>query len=408
MPIAQGVYKQTRIKRQTAKGTIAGTSGGQIIRRETSTFELAKETYDTGSEITSKQQITSVRHGPRMVNGSINGLLSPGTYSDIMAAILRRDFTTVTSITGASITIAGTGPTYTVTRAAGSFLTDGIKIGMVGRLSAGSFNGANLNKNLFITAVTALSLTVIPLNGVALVAEGPIASATFSIPGKVTYAADSSQTNIYYTVEEYYPDLSPVVSERSTDVKFTQAVLQLPGSGNAKVQLTAIGLDQTSAAAAYYTAPSSETTTDVVVAASGALLVNGASVATVTDLNVTINGNGAAADAVVGANVRPDVFSGKVIANGSFTAYYDGGTIPDLFTNETATSIVAAFAAGTAANADFITLALTAVKLSSNTPQDGETGLKRSYNFTAYYNAAGGAALANTATTVQIQDSQAA
>jgi hypothetical protein len=287
-------------------------------------------------------------------------------------------------------------------------LNDGIKIGMVGRLTAGSFNVANSNKNLFVTAVTALSLTVIPLNGVALVAEGPIASATFSIPGKVTYAADSSQTNVYYTVEELYPDMSPVVSERNTDVKFTQAVLQLPGSGNAKIQLTALGLDQTSASSAYYAAPTTETTTDVVVATSGSLLVNGAAVAVVTDLNITLNGNGNVADAVVGANVRPDVFSGKVMVTGSLTAYFDSGSVPDLFGNETQTSIISALAAGTAGNADFITLAMSAVKLTSSTPEDGETGLKRSYNFTAYYNGAGGAALANTATTIQVQDSQAA
>jgi hypothetical protein len=96
---------------------------------------------------------------------------------------VRRAFAAVAAITGLSITIAGSGPTYTVTRAAGSWLTDGVKVGQVGRLTAGSFNAANLNKNLVI-CVTATVLTVMPVNGVALVAEGPIAAATWTPPAR--------------------------------------------------------------------------------------------------------------------------------------------------------------------------------------------------------------------------------
>lgn len=405
MTIAQGTKKQVRFKRQSAKGSLAGTSDGQIVRRTSATFELAKETYDTADEITQKRQLTSVRHGVKLVNGSLAGLLSPGTYADQLSALLLRDFTAVTNITGASITIAGAGP-YTVTRAAGSFLSDGIKIGMVVRLTAGSFNAANLNKNLYVTGVTALVLTVIVLNGSTLTAEGPIASATVSIPGKVTYTPDTGHTNVYYTVEEWYPDAS--ISERNLDVKITQASLALPGSGNATVTFTAVGLDQSKDTTAYFTSPAAETTTDVLVAASGVLLVNGTAQSVITDLSIDLNGNGNPADGVVGTNVRPDVFMGKVMVTGSFTGYFEGGTIPDLFRDETATSISTALTAGTAANADFMTVTISALKLSSSSPDDNETGLKRTYNFTGYYNASGGASAANTATTIQIQDSAAA
>lgn len=405
MAVAQGVSKQTRIKRQTAKGTLAGATGGQILRREQSTFELAKETYTTESEITSKQQVTSVSHGVKTVNGKLTGILSPGTYSDPISAILRRDFAAVSAITGASITIAGTGP-YTVTRAAGSFLTDGVKIGMVVRLTAGTFNAANLNKNLFVTGVTATVLTVITLNGSTLTAEGPIASATVTVPGKVTYVPESGHTNVYYTVEEWYPDVT--TSERNQDVKFTQANISLPGNGNSKIDFTAIGLDQTGDTTAYFTSPTAESTTDALAAANGALFVNGAQQAIVTDLSINIDGKGSPADGVVGSTTRPDVFNGKVAVSGSFTAYFEGSTIPDLFRNGTSIAILSALTTGSTAAADFVTFALTAVKLNSSTPDDAETGMKRTFQFQAVYNSAGGAALANTATTVQIQDSQAA
>ena len=174
MALAQGVSKETRFKRQTAKGTLSGASAGQVLRRESSTFELAKEAYTTESEITKKAQITSVRHGAKLVNGNITGIFSPGTYSDLISAVVRRDFSSVTSLTGLSITIAGSGP-YTLTRASGDFLTGGIKIGMVVRLTAGTFNPNNLNKNLLVTNVTATVVTCIVLNGSTLTAEGPVA-----------------------------------------------------------------------------------------------------------------------------------------------------------------------------------------------------------------------------------------
>jgi hypothetical protein len=406
MSIAQGVSKQTRVSKQSAKGTIAAAGGGQILRREQSTFELAKETYTTESEITSTQQVKSSRHGVKTVNGSVNGILSPGTYSGLIGSVLRRDFAAVTAISSLSITISGSGPSYTVARSAGSWLTDGIKVGMVVRLTAGSFSPGNLNNNMLVLAVTALNLTVMTLNGSSLTAQGPIASATLSVPGKVSYVPDSGHTKDYYTVEEWYPDAA--VSERNTDVRFVSADFSLPGSGNAKISLSAIGLDQSNATSAYFTSPTAETSTDALVAANGLLLVNGSSVAVVTDLRISVNGNGNPADGVVGSNVRPDVFVGKVSVTGQFTAYFEGGTIPGLYLDETETSIISALAAGSENNADFMTLAMSAVKLNSSSPDDNETGLKRTYSFVATYDSTGGVGADTHATSLMIHDSRAA
>lgn len=404
MTIAKGVFKQTRIKRQSAKGTLAGASAGQIMRRESSTFELQKETYTTENEMTSTQQIKSSRHGVKQVNGSLNGLFSPGTYSDPLAAVLRRDFTAVSAITALAITVGGTAGAYTLTST--GFLVGGVKIGMVVRITAGTgLNADCLNKNLLVTNVTATVITCTTLNG-STMTTGSGTACTLTIPGKVSYIPDSGHTNLYYTVEEWYPDAE--VSERNLDVKFTKVDLALPGSGNATIKFSALGLDQSSDSTAYFTSPAAETSTDVLNAASGVLLVNGASMAVVTDLSISIDGKGAAASGVVGTNVRPDVFSGNVAVSGSFSAYFEGGTVPNLFANETQTSIVAALTNGSAANADFATLTMTNVRLNSATPDDTQTGLKRTYNYVAIFNSAGGAALANHATSIMVHDSQAA
>lgn len=406
MATSQGIFKQTRILRQTVKGTLAAAGGAaQILRREQSTFELEKESYTTESEITSTQQLTSSRHGVKLVNGKVTGILSPLTYSDPLSAVLRRDFTAVTAITGASITIAGAGPSYTLTRAAGSFLTDNIKVGYVVRLSVGAFTTSNINKNLLVTGVTALVLTVSVLNNSGLVAEGPIITSTVSVPGKITFTPTTGHTVIFHTVEEWMPDVP--TSERNLDVKFTQANISLPGSGNAKIDFTANGLNQTQLGTAYFSAPVAETTTQSLVAASGVLLVGGVAQAAVTDLSISTDGKGKPADGVVGSDVRPDIFTGKMMASGSFTAYFDSVTLANLFINETSSSIVSALTAGSAANADFMTFTMSDVRINSATPTDEETGCKRTYSYTAVLNAAGGVGVATEKTTLQVQDSAA-
>jgi hypothetical protein len=141
------------------------------------------------------------------------------------------------------------------------------------------------------------------------------------------------------------------------------------------------------------------------VAAGGALIVNGTRRGTVTDLSFNLDARGAVADPVVGDVIRPDVFTGKLMASGSFTAYYDSADIPDLYDDEVETSIVSALAASNADTADFNTFSLHKIKLNSSTPDDVETGLKRTYNFVALFNDVGGPLLAANATTIELQDS---
>ena len=300
MSTAIGVNSQLRFKRQTAKGTLAGASLGQILRRESAIFELKKETYTTESEITSTQQLLSNRHGVRSVDGKIAGILSPGTYSDMISAVLRKDFTAVTALTAVGITIgAVSSGIYPITRSAGSWFTDGIKVGQVIRISVGGMNAANLNKNILITSITGATTAFgMPVNGVALVPEGPITGNTITVIGKVAYTPITGHTNVYYTVEVWDPDVP--ASERNQDCKVGTVGLSLPGSGNAKINISMLGLDQSASSSVYYTSPTVETSTGALVAASGLLLAGGASIATVTDLSLNIDGKEQLADAVVG------------------------------------------------------------------------------------------------------------
>lgn len=149
MPISLGLSKLVAIKAESTYGTLPTAASAQLLRRVKSEVNLAKETY-ASNELRTDFQIADFRHGVRRVEGSLSGELSPGTYKDFFSYALKRDWAAVTAIASASITITGTGPTYTLARAAGSWLTDGVKNGSVIRLSVGTFNAANVNKNLLV------------------------------------------------------------------------------------------------------------------------------------------------------------------------------------------------------------------------------------------------------------------
>jgi hypothetical protein len=183
--------------------------------------------------------------------------------------------------------------------------------------------------------------------------------------------------------------------------------MTVPGTGNVTLDISGEGLDQSQATSAYFTSPTVETTTDVCSASTGSLVVNGAALGTVTNLSFTINGQVAAAEGVVGTNLRPDVFRDKILVQGSMTVFYEDYTIPTLFPAETEISIIHAVTAGSGAAADFVATCLPRVKLSSSSPDDNSTGLKRTYNFTAIYNINGGAGVKSEKTTIQVHDSAA-
>ena len=405
MAIAQGIQKALTFKKQTGLGVAAAGSGGQVMRREQSKFDLNKEHFEN-NEIVTHQQSTGVTAGARKVTGSVNGVLSMNTYSTIIASLLRKPFSATTPITAAGLTIAGSAGAWTITRTAGSYLTDGIKIGDVIRLSVGTLNALNITKNLLVTALTATIATCRVVNASLLAAEGPITGCTVTVVGKKCIAPLTGQTQEYWTVEEWQADIAR--SDLYTDVVVGSVDIGLASKGNATFASSYAGLQRTSGTVQILTTPTAATTTNVLTAVNGVILVNGASVANITGATLKIDCSAAAMDAVVGSVVSPDVQRGRIKVSGQLTAYYQDGTMSALFDNATSTSAVIVVTDDSTAASDFIAFSLSAITLTGDSGDDGEKGIIRTYPFTAELNASGGAALANDQTIISIQDSQAA
>ena len=411
MVIAAGLFKQLAYKVESSFGVAPGQSGGQLLRRVQSTVDLSKETY-AANEKRTDFQIADFRHGVRRVQGQVTGELSPKTYADLFGVLLKRDFGAVSPVTSLSVTIAGTGPTYTVTRGTGDYLTAGLKVGDVVRLSGAGLDAANANKNLMVTDLTATVATVIPLNGSALVAEGPIASTTVTVVGKKTFVPTSGHTDKSIAFEHWYSDIAQ--SELFLGNKVSKASLSLPPTGLATVSFDVMGQDLASVAkrgnvaenTQYFTAPTAITSTGTLAAVNGLLRVGGSTIATVTGLTVDINTN-YTGDPVVGANTIPQMFPGKVNVSGQFTAYFDSVTLRDAFVNETEIDLIGVFTSDNTAAADFITCVMPRIKVGSANKDDGDGGLVQTFSFQALLNTSGGTGAKTEKTTFSMQDSQA-
>jgi hypothetical protein len=141
---AQGLFKQTIFKKQSGLGTTAAGAGGRILRRKSSVFTAARDTT-ASDEINAHRQDTGIVYGLKKVSGKIDGNLSPGTYSQLMAAALMMDFATGVVCAAHAADFANvSGDNYTLKRPAGNYLSSKLKVGDVVQLTGATVNAANL------------------------------------------------------------------------------------------------------------------------------------------------------------------------------------------------------------------------------------------------------------------------
>ena len=398
MATATGINKVVSYKKETSFGTLPSpTTGGQTLRRVSSNFNLTKETYQS-EELRTDYQLVDSRHGVRAVEGSISGELSAGTYADFLASALARNWTAATPSALGSTTIATVGGTYTITRTTGSWLTDTVRVGNVIRLTG--FATANNNANLLVIALTATAATVVALNGIKLTNETVASGGTYKVQGKTTYAPTTSHTDDSYTFEEWYSDIGQ--SEVTVGNKVNTVGIALPATGLTTVDLSFMGQDlKQRGVSQFFTSPSAQNSNGIFAAVNGALIVNGAPVALVTGANFNINRN-MTSEAVVGSNIKPEIYEGRIIVDGDFTTLYQDGTFAGYFDNETEVSLVIALTANSLPNSEFMSFTIPRLKLSTDTKDDGEKGIVSSNSFQALK---GKGANGFEATTLMIQDS---
>lgn len=400
--LATGVFKKLTAKKQTVKGTLAtgGAGTGQSLRRVTSTIDVEKQNYKS-AEIRPSMQRNDSRHGVKTVSGQIAGELSLGSYQGFIESVLRAPSAAVVT-TGALTNVTSavtTAPAGTLTRAAGSFITDGFVIGDFVTVSGFTAPATATNQTYIISTLSALVMTVYPVNGTALVAKASGDSVTIAHVGKKCSIPQSGHTKDYWTIEHWFSDITE--SERFQDCVITGFNLKMGATGMVGITFPVMGLDMTTAQAAYFSSPTAASTTGIVASANGVLFISGVKVGVVTQFDLTVNGNYSTPGGVVGSNTEPDIFPGSIDVSGTASVLFDSATYRDMFLNETVAQMAIGLTTSNVANPGMVGFNLPALKFNSATKDDGEKGLTLTMSLVSLENAAGAAGTLISSISVQ-------
>ena len=397
MPLQTGVGLIIAYRKETAYGVLpANDASAKQLRRVSFGLSLKKDLIKS-EEIRRDYQRPAGRHGMRKVDGSIVGELSPGSYADFVGSALRRLYATVTTL-GALINVTATVGAPQFVRGTGSWITDGLRVGMIVRMTGWTTTGTGNNtKNFTIIALTATGMTV----GEAVAAKAAGDSIVVSIPGKVTFAPLTAHTDESYALESWASAVPQ--SLRFLGNKVGSIDIDLPPNDKASITIGFMGQDRAKSTTQYFTAAVAAGTSTMLTGLTGLIYIAGVSVGVLTAFKIMVNGD-PEVQGVVGSNITPDVFQGPIDVSGSFSVLWNAATFDDYFDLETEVSVVVKLVDGTAAAADFITITMPFIKMAGGDQPDAPKAIVQSFEFAARV---GDGTSGFEATTIQIQDSLA-
>lgn len=399
----KGISKQVIVAEETTFGTLASGSG-RLLRRVNAVLNLNKDAFES-QEILPSQQIRDARHGMRRASGSISGQLSPGSYTEFWEGMLRRAFAAGATASDLTVTAAA-GPPGTFTRGAGSWLTDGFKVGDVVRFTGFTSTAAvNNTRNYRIQDLTATVMTVSGVAPEAVVAATTASSIGCAVVGKKTFIPATGHLFKSYSLEEWLPDGTTATSNRYLGMTMQSARVNLPPTGLVTCDFQMMGQDMTTSATQAYASPSALSTDNSFSAVTGKVRFQGADVAYITggQFQIACQVDG---PAVVGSNLVPAMFPGALRVSGSLSALIKDNGLYDIFNQETEVDLLWYLPSDTTANSAFMAFTMNRIKLMSNQRTDGDRALIQSFSFSGLEHLTGaGTGTKYENTTITIQDS---
>lgn len=403
---ARGVNRRVIIGAQTALGTIAATNAGKLLRRTQATPNLMRDAF-TSQEILPSHQLRDARLGPARTPLAFSGQYSPGAYNDFIEGMLRRAFTA--GVSAASLTVtAVAGPPGTFTRASGSWITDGFKVGDVVRFTGFTAGAAGNNaRNYRIADLTATIMTVTGIGREVVAAATSAASITCAVVGKKTFIPATGHLFNAYTIEDLQPDTDPVSSHRYTDMRSQALAIRLPATGIATIETQMVGRQRLIGTAAYFSNPAAMSADNSFAAVSGTCRLNGVDIASVTGLTFQISCPVEAIPAI-GTNIVPDNFQGMISMQAQASMYFTDDTFMTLYDNETEFDIQVMLTSDSTVNSAFCSIVMNRVKLMGLQKNDTDRAIIQTASIVPLEHVVGaGAGTKYENTTISIQDSAA-
>lgn len=376
MAIQTQVLTKVIRKKESAFGVLPGATGAREFRKVSDSIALKKNKIQSAAIQTNAQR-PMARHGGRTVDGNIGVELALGLIDSELASVVRRDWTAVAPLTGLTVTAAVAAPNFT--RSAGSFIADGLAMGMLIKFSGFTAGGAANNDKLFtIIALTATEITVAE----AVVAAASASGIGITVPGKITYIPETGHTNDSYTIEKWYSAVAE--SYRFVGQRVASINIGLAADDKVSAEIAYMGQDRKKDVTQYFTNPAQPGGGDMLVTPSGLAVINGKATKVCTNFSCDINGN-ASVGKVVGSNVTPDVFMDMIDVTGQISVYYENGEMDDYFDQETAISLINRLDDGI--GGAFV-IAMPYVKVFGGS-ESGDKEIIRQYDYTAAPKAGG-------------------
>lgn len=293
-----------RLGEETVFGQVPAVPALTTLEKVSWSLSLKKDSY-VSNRMRADRQIAFMRHGVRSVDGDLTDELAIGSHDRLLAGAFAGEWEPGIEV-AAPMAVAGS----VITRATGSFVTDGILVGdVVGLTGFTEFANANIHK----------VLSVAPQS---LVLSGSLADEPESATAKVVvtgFKLKNGKTKHSYFAEVSKPDIDGDNFEVFTGLRVGSANISLPPTGLATIRYAFMGQDMKLSDIPLDDAVEAATTGDLLCSVNGSCLVDGVEAALLTALDVTID-NGLSGEAVVGRNTKPALLYGKSKVTGSFSA----------------------------------------------------------------------------------------
>lgn len=341
-------------KRQSGLGVQASGASGKVIRTAGgSGIKLAKAATES-AEVRKDGLSTRGRHGTQKTSSAYNAELSLGSHDDIIQALMRAEWDTdVLSVSQTEMTSVTTGAN-SIVAAAGSWITEGFRVGDVIRATNLS-DAANNGRNIRLTGVSALTLTTAET---LIVNATPDTAFTITRPGKrVTNPA--TLTAYYDTIEEFEGDIGE--STVLTDFVWGTAKLSMAPNGIIMLDPGGVGTGKIDVLqdddAPLLTSPVATTGAPMSVV-DATVRFNGVDLVEVTSFDISMDIQPSAPDVFGSGGIKyaPDVFTGVLRVTINLTMLRKSLDLLKAFKDETGLSLHVLCVDNTAEPKDFLSI----------------------------------------------------
>lgn len=327
MTIANGSQHSMAYVAESTFGTTPATPVFKPLRHTGTTLGLSKSAIES-AELRNDRQVKDFRHGNKSIAGDINIEMSYGSHDDLLQAVLEGTWTTLINNT-----VSASVATGAFTRSAGSWVTDTYAIGQV--VTVTGYSDAGNNGRFVVTGVTALVLSVSPIEGQTMATEAAT-SGTFKVASNLR----TGTTRRSFTVERDFDDITQYL--RFAGVHFNNFALDITQDASGQIvsgTFGTVGKGQTTATTIVSGATyGADTVTSPFDSYSGVIRDGGENIAVVTTLSLSVD-NGMAPLYVVGSDETLEPSQQRSRLTGSMTVYFEDTTVLDKFINETETTL---------------------------------------------------------------------